>query len=391
MAYRIPSDYEELYKLYKAQLEENERLRRLLRIHGIDDIAEQRERTENHDAASCRGTEPLTGAQLSMDLPMVVTSSSIESIDTGFHLTKKSTTEEKTALFRKLFTGRNDAYAYRWTNKAGRSGYSPACRNLWVPGICGKPKAKCAECPNADYYPFDDDAVRKHLSGEQVLGVYALLNDDTCRFLAIDFDEETWKDDVSCLRQLCENERIPCSVETSRSGNGAHMWFFLNEPVEAVLARRFATCLLESCMQNNPRMTFKSFDRMFPNQDTMPKGGFGNLIALPLQKEAAQKRGGSLFVNEDFEPYQDQWAYLSGVRLLRRDDLKSYVERAKATDTLPQNQNNDEEKPWDRHTGRLPAEDTTKQLSCILANRLYIETKGVSPRAQNQLKRLASF
>ena len=390
MGQEIPSDYDKLYYLYMAQLKENERLRGLLRIHGIDDQPEQKAQSALADTSSYTQAKEMTGKQLSLDLSLAVDSPPPNLIGTGFQLTKKSILSEKTALFRKLFTGREDVYAYRWINKAGRSGYSPACRNLWVHGVCGKPKAKCTDCPNADYYPFDDDAIRKHLSGEQVFGVYPLLSDDTCRFLAIDFDESTWKDDVICLRTLCEEEGIPCSVEISRSGNGAHVWFFLSEPVEAALARRFATGLLETCMQKHPRMTFKSFDRMFPNQDTMPKGGFGNLIALPLQKEAAQSHGGSLFVDDEFLPYRDQWAYLSSVQFLTRDGLQYHSGKIQAAEGIPQKQG-DEEKPWNRPTDKLPPDDKTEQLSCVWANSLYIETKGVSSRAQNQLKRLASF
>ena len=153
MGQEIPSDYEKLYDLYMAQLKENERLRGLLRLHGINDQPEQKAQSVSADASSYNQTKRLTGAQLSLDLPPVADSSPGKPITTGFQLMKKNALSEKTALFRKLFTGREDVYAYRWTNKAGRSGYSPACRNLWVHGVCGKPKAKCTDCPNADYYP----------------------------------------------------------------------------------------------------------------------------------------------------------------------------------------------------------------------------------------------
>ena len=388
MKHTIPEDYSELRAFAAALLEENERLRELLKSHGVDDSSLSTQAVTYSDSSS---------GQMRIEIPDDLGASVSEpanpdlGAETGFHLTKRSDLPEKIHLFHLLFTGRTDVYAYRWTNKKGMSGYSPACRNQWVPGICGRPKVKCADCSNPDYQPFDDAAVERHLSGKQVIGAYAILPDDSCRFLAIDFDEETWKEDVSCLNRLCADMGIPHSVEISRSGNGAHFWFFLNESIEASLCRRFATRLLEACMQQNPRMTFKSFDRMFPNQDTMPKGGFGNLIALPLQKEAAQKTGGSLFVDKSFTPYADQWEYLSSVRRLGREGIARFMAKLGAT-AIPLPANDTEtEKPWDRKTEVLPAADTTRQIACVLANRLYIETKGLSARAQNQLKRIATF
>lgn len=388
MKFSIPENDSELRAFATTLLEENERLRELLRGYGVTEAGLPVQAVTLFDDSS---------GQLQIKIPEEQDQSGFETVnpkygvETGFHLTKQSDLQSKLSLFRLLFTGRGDVYAYRWTNRKGASGYSPACRNQWVPGICGRPKIKCADCPNSDYLPFDDKAVECHLSGKQVIGVYAILPDDSCRFLAIDFDEETWKEDVSCLSSVCADMGIPYSVERSRSGNGAHFWFFLNETMEASLCRRFATRLLEICMQRNPRMTFKSFDRMFPNQDTMPKGGFGNLIALPLQKEAAQKVGGSLFVDERFAPYVDQWEYLSGVRRLSRDDVIRFMDKLGEPAVPQQEMEADTEKPWKRKTEVLPAADETRRITCVLANMLYIETKGLSSQAQNQLKRIASF
>lgn len=172
--------------------------------------------------------------------------------------------------------------------------------------MCLKPKGKCADCSHAEYCAYDENAIESHLSGHHVLGVYPLLQDDTCRFLAIDFDEENWRSDVQMVSTACCENDIPCSVEISRSGNGAHLWIFFSEPIDAAKARALGSSILTLAMKQHARLSFHSYDRMFPNQDTMPKGGFGNLIALPLQVAAA-RHGGSLFADEQMQPYTDQW------------------------------------------------------------------------------------
>lgn len=229
---------------------------------------------------------------------------------------KFSSTIEKIELFMSLFKGRDDVFAKRWENhKKETSGYSPACGNEWQPGICQKPKIKCSACKNKDYLQLDQQVVDKHLRGEIVIGIYPLLLDETCWFLAIDFDDEGWHQDVSALRSTCLEFDIPMVVERSRSGNGAHVWFFFEQPVTALMARKFGSALLTSSMDRRHQITFKSYDRLFPNQDTMPKGGFGNLIALPLQK-SARENNNSVFINKNFEIIEDQWAFLSSVKKL---------------------------------------------------------------------------
>ena len=189
-------------------------------------------------------------------------------------ITKNSSPEEKANLFMRLFHGRDDVYAKRWESvKKGTSGYSPACKNEWVPGVCHKP---CSKCSNASYLPYTQDVVLKHLSAEDnsVLGIYAIQPDDTCWFLAIDFDESTWEKDVQAIRDVCDMNQIPYAVEKSRSGNGAHIWFFFCEKVPASTARRMGSSIVTAAMKSNARLSFASYDRMFPNQDTMPKGAF---------------------------------------------------------------------------------------------------------------------
>ena len=191
---------------------------------------------------------------------------------------------EKVALFRSLFRGRDDVFPVLWTStKSGRTGYSPACSNEWTPGVCEKPRVRCGECPNQAFVPVSDRVILDHLRGRHVAGVYPLLADETCWFLVADFDKADWKKDVAAFRDACRGARLPVAVERSRSGNGAHAWFFFDAPVSAAVARRMGCYLITQAMSRRHGLDMTSYDRLFPNQDTMPRGGFGNLIALPLQ------------------------------------------------------------------------------------------------------------
>jgi hypothetical protein len=189
-----------------------------------------------------------------------------------------TTAEEKISLFRQLFRGRNDVFPLLWmSSKTGRKGYSPACGNEWVRGVCEKPRVKCSECPNQAFLPLNDQVVLDHLQGRHTIGVYPLLKDETCWFLAADFDKESWPDDVAVFVDTCRDLGVPTAVERSRSGNGAHVWFFFNTPVPAVSARRMGCYLITETMARRHQLAMNSYDRLFPNQDTLPRGGFGNL------------------------------------------------------------------------------------------------------------------
>jgi hypothetical protein len=224
-----------------------------------------------------------------------------------------TTADGKISLFRQLFRGRDDVFPVLWmSSKTGRKGYSPACGNEWVQSVCGKPRVKCSECPNQAFLPLNDQVILDHLQGRHIIGVYPLLNDETCWFLAADFDKESWLDDVSAFVDTCRDLGIPAAVERSRSGNGAHVWLFFSSPAPAVTARRMGCYLITETMACRHQLAMSSYDRLFPNQDTLPRGGFGNLIALPLQFEPRQA-GNSVFLDESFRPHNDQWAYLASL------------------------------------------------------------------------------
>ena len=226
-----------------------------------------------------------------------------------------STHAEKVALFRSLFRGREDVFPRLWEKtKTGRKGYAPACSNEWVGGVCQKPRVKCGRCSHRAFFPVTDQVVLDHLQGRHVIGVYPLLPDETCRLLAADFDGASWQEDVTAFVATCQRIGVPPAIERSRSGKGAHAWFFFSGPVPASVARQMGCYLLTETMSRRHQIGMASYDRLFPNQDTMPAGGFGNLIALPLQQKP-RKEGNTIFIDDNFEPYPNQWAFLSLIHI----------------------------------------------------------------------------
>lgn len=306
------------------------------------------------------------------------------------------TTEQKLQLFSKRFYGQQDVYAYRWQNKQGKSGYSVACQHEWQKGICHKPKIKCADCQHRQFKPLDFSVLYEHLSGNITAGIYPLFTDNTCRLLAIDLDKADWQQAVSAITTVCNNLQIDYLVERSRSGNGAHIWFFFAEPILASKARQFGTMILDGAMEQYPALSFESYDRMFPNQDTMPIGGFGNLIALPLQKQARQQ-GNSIFIDNNFNVIADPWYALQTVELLTQEFVDGLI--TTQPDRFSENNASLSYEPlWQSFqpiianiTKSSVTDNYPKQLTIVLANRLFIDTKPLPNRLQAQLIRLASY
>lgn len=236
------------------------------------------------------------------------------------------TNEEKIDLFLSLFGARRSVYPKLWINlRKGSKGYSPACSNEWVDGVCEKPRVKCSDCPNRNFPPLDHSAIHSHLIGRHTIGTYAIREDDSCIFLAADFDGDGWMQDIEAYRRAAEQMGISVGVERSRSGKGGHAWIFFASPVPAVLARRLGTLIVARATSFHRGMKLSTYDRFFPNQDTCPKGGFGNLIALPLQHEP-RKSGHTLFLDENFEPVSDQWAYLASLQKIDSTELQRLLE-----------------------------------------------------------------
>ena len=186
------------------------------------------------------------------------------------------TSAEKVSLFRSLFRGRDDVFPTRFVSKkTGKAGYAPACANKFVRGVCELPRVKCGECPNQAFLPVDDQAILDHLQGRHVMGVYPLLREETCWFLAADFDGTGWRDDVTAFSETCQSIGVPVALERSRSGDGTHAWFFFTAPVAASAARKMGCFLITETMARRHQLGMTSYDRLFPNQDTMPRKGFG--------------------------------------------------------------------------------------------------------------------
>lgn len=305
-------------------------------------------------------------------------------------ITRYSSSKEKIKLFMSLFVGRSDVYAKRWESKTGKSGYSPVCLNEWNPSVCLKPSGKCADCQYKSYSKFDYKAVQNHLTGKIIAGIYPMLSDETCRFLVIDFDDNNWKQDILAVYKLCKSKSIPAYIERSRSGDGGHLWVFFRENISAAQARKLGGCILTAAMNERHAIKFSSYDRLFPNQDTMPKGGFGNLIALPLQKEP-RRRGNSEFVDENFQSYPDQWAFISGIKAISEFEVNAFIKSLGSSDTGDLYDDNSE-KPWERKKPVILSEnDFPTEVNVISANMLYIAKDGISSKGLSCLKRLASF
>ena len=314
-----------------------------------------------------------------------------------------ATAAEKVALFRSLFRGRHDVYPKRWDNaKSGRTGYAPACSNEWVRGVCEKPRVRCGECPNQAFLSVSDRMIQDHLQGRHVAGVYPLLVDETCWFLAADFDKGDWMADTAAFREACRSAGVSVAVERSRFGNGAHAWFFFNAPVPATTVRRMGCFLLTQAMSRRHDLSMSSYDRLFPNQDTMPAGGFGNLIALPLQHEP-RKRGNTVFVDEAYRPYPDQWTYLAGlqripfatIERIASDAVRSgQVLGVRSTELGEEGADT----PWRLAPSRggkplTPSIDKPlpEHIHATLAQRLFVNKEDLPSPVLNALMRIAAF
>jgi superfamily II DNA or RNA helicase len=314
---------------------------------------------------------------------------------------QKLSVQEKVELFRSLFKGREDVFARRWYSKAsGKGGYQPVCQNEWNHQLCDKRKFKCTECPNRQFAPLSDNDIYRHLEGKDadgkdVIGLYVLNADNTCNLLCTDFDDKNcehgYQEDVIAFVDVCKSWGVPCSIERSRSGNGAHVWIFFGTPVLAVKARRLGNAILTEAMNRDGRISFKSYDRFFPNQDTLPEGGLGNLVALPLQGNA-RKNGNCVFVNEYFEPFPDQWEYLLNVGKLSASALEEILKQTASIMPLGDLSKTSESKPWEvPTTAKIEKFDFSSEIVITRSNMLYIPLSQLSSKVLSHLRRIASF
>ena len=324
-------------------------------------------------------------------------------------INNQSPQEEKIQLFRSLFRGREDVFPRRFENlETGKSGYAPVCVNEWVHGICQKPKTTCTDCNFREFKPVSDEVICNHLKGNDpieragkdfTIGIYPMLTDETCWFLTVDFDKSTWAEDARAFLETCSSYQVPAVLERSRSGNGGHAWIFFDSPISAETARKLGSILLTKTMRERPEIGLDSYDRLFPSQDTMPKGGFGSLIALPLQKKA-RRRDNSVFIDQNINPYPDQWAFLSSVQKISQQELEQIVKNFQdeneiigvRTVVFDENEN----EPWKLSPSRKYKESPITevlpgQLELVISNQIYIEKTNLPASLRNRIIRLAAF
>ncbi len=353
-------------------LEENARLRQLLAAHGI-----AIPQPASDDTLPAQAREPVPTE------------------------TKEGRARKRIALFRSLFRGREDVYAGRWENPDGRHGYSPTAVKDWKAINASRPEdRKKVDQKTRKFLPLTDAVIENHLFGKETVGIYPLLQDETCWFLAVDFDKKTWADDSREFVDTCRELRVPAVLERSRSGHGAHAWIFFENALPASTARKLGCAILTRTMERRHQLGLDSYDRLFPNQDTMPKGGFGNLIALPLQF-APRRSGNSVFVDTDLHPFPDQWEFLSTIRrmpAIAAEEIIADAQRSGDLIGVRISVTDDEyaQDPWtlppSRKRMERPIEGPLPEMVQIIrSNLLYVEKQGLPPAMLNRLLRLSAF
>lgn len=308
------------------------------------------------------------------------------------------TSLDKVNLIRRRFVGRDDVYAKRWENHlSGEKGYSPDCLHEWEPGICDKlnkpRKVKCSQCQFSEFMPLRNRIIAHHLQGRLTAGTYALLKDATCNFVVGDFDKKTWRKDVMAYAQTCRSYGIPVYIEISRSGDGAHAWILFETPVPAITARKLGTALISITCLHIRQLSLNSYDRLFPAQDFMPKGGFGNQIVLPMQG-GARKRDCGVFVTDNLEPIPDLWPHIEQMKTVSMFDLEKLIQELVGSgDPLDVAFPNHASKqklhrspPPQKIAGDLP-----ETLEITIDKGIRVLRSELTPELQHRLIRLACF
>lgn len=319
----------------------------------------------------------------------------------GSNNTNRSLTPaEKIQLFLSFFKGRSDVYALRWENKqTNRKGYYPAVDFEWCRSKCNIGDKKCSNCPNRKYKALTNQIIHDHLTGKIFVGIYPLLKNEHCNFIAIDFDKSNWQSDTINFVESCEKYNIPHLVERSQSGNGSHVWIFFESAIPAYIVRNLGTALLTATMQHNKYLAMESYDRLFPNQDTISNGGLGNLIALPLHGKRRECCN-AVFVNvkKDFLPYTDQWYILSQTIKLSLKMVETLLSKINESSGIldveiydaPEQDNT----PWlGKKKNKFPEilEPLPKSLRITKSDLLYIPINSLPAKMVNLIRKLAAF
>lgn len=334
-------------------------------------------------------------------------------LDQGGRIMGQYITEDMVKKYFSMFWGRLDVYAKR--SKQGQ--YFPQCYNRWTSALCPRERGEkcfCDDCENQKWKRINRKVLMNHLlgyreDGTDVLGVYPLFPDGTCRFIVFDFDnhekeankidfantDEEWHDEVDALRKMCEMNGIKPLVERSRSGKGAHVWIFFKQAIAASLARDFGFLLLDKGSTSINMKSFRYYDRMYPSQDA--SSSLGNLIALPLQGQAL-KKGNSAFVDQNWNAYLDQWdILLNKTEKLSLQDVQEHIFAWQTEGNVSMSGNPKQSgktgrrpKPWKRNDG-FEKMDVTGKMHMVLSDGLYIDTLNLTPHLQNQIRCMATF
>jgi len=377
-------------------------------------------KSETYTKKQCSSDSKVIDAMQKVQQPQIVPDTVIENIQTG-SIKQETITPDHAKFFYSLFKGRNDIFSRRAKLKNGKAAYFPVCENFWRYGICPKrdsKKVKCYECSNHRWRQLTQRVLMEHLIGRRddctdVIGIYPMFQDETCCFLVFDFDnhdkgtigqdnannDSAWIEEVNAMRDICKINNVDILVERSRSGKGAHVWLFFVEHVKTVIARQFGAALLTKGAESVNQKDFKSYDRMIPAQDYMPEGGFGNLVALPLQGRAL-RLGNSAFVDERWNALPDQWAAMRSVRKISLEFIEKKITEWSVNGilgTLAEDMSGETgkeeqtEKPWIRKSETFNRADVEGILHIVYADMIYVNVDNVEPRLQNKLRRLAAF
>ena len=302
--------------------------------------------------------------------------------------------EDSVKIFMNYFKGRNDVYPYLSIDKNNPNikYYIPACTNEWKNGVCNKTMGKkCKTCQYRENKPISKETIYKHMYGNYPIGIYPLLENDTCFFLSLDFDDKDSKKDIKsdvlAFASVCDKYEVPIAIERSRSGNGIHIWMFFDTNIKAITARKLGSLLLSKTMEIS-NISISSFDRMFPNQDTLPKGGYGNLIALPFQNEPS-KYGNTLFIDRNFILIKNQMQYLSSIHKLTEIEVFEKIKQL-SNETIDISHEiidmQNEVKLKSKNNIDYP-----KSIKVILKDMVYIDKANLDGVVKNSFRRLATF
>ncbi len=279
---------------------------------------------------------------------------------------------EKLNLFKSLFKGREDIFAIHW-EKGKKSAYTPAYKyDPYMYRLHKMRGGTFKDYKDKTYLPLSDQQLLKHLAGEQLIGIYPLLQNNTTWFIVADFDKGNWPDECRTIINTCKEQGLTAYLERSRSGKGGHVWIFFDQPYSAVRSRKILITLLEQAGIFSVFDKSSSFDRLFPNQDFHSGKGLGNLIALPLHKPALEN-GNSCFIDGQLKPYQDQWSFLSSIQRASVSHLDAIYDLLQPNNTP------------------VPTNINSNKLHIQLSNVVQLNRSGVMPELINFLKEELNF